>query len=57
MLDKHHDTLDVKNMTGKVNMRSDEKRVKQILLNLLSNAAKFTEDGSVTLNVKNSQRE
>jgi PAS domain S-box-containing protein len=57
MLDKHHDTFKVKNITGKVNMRSDEKRVKQILLNLLSNAAKFTEDGSVTLNVKSLNEE
>jgi signal transduction histidine kinase len=32
-------------------MRSDETKVRQVLFNLLSNAAKFTEDGSITLRV------
>ncbi|MEE8233227.1 MAG: PAS domain-containing protein [Gammaproteobacteria bacterium] len=52
MLDTNHDSLEVNYMTEKKEMRSDEKRVTQILLNLLSNAAKFTENGSVTLKVK-----
>ena len=30
----------------------DDKRVEQIVVNLLSNAFKFTEEGSVTLNVR-----
>ncbi len=54
MLDTNHDTLEVKNLSEKDDMRSDKKRVMQILLNLLSNAAKFTENGSVTLKVKSS---
>ncbi|MFC0408725.1 response regulator [Roseomonas elaeocarpi] len=35
-------------------MRSDVTKIRQILLNLLSNAAKFTEDGAVTLSVARS---
>jgi PAS domain S-box-containing protein len=36
-------------------MTADETKVKQILLNLLSNAAKFTSDGVVTLGVNRQQ--
>jgi signal transduction histidine kinase len=32
-------------------MRSDETKVRQVLFNLLSNAAKFTENGTITLRV------
>ena len=32
--------------------RSDKRRIKQVLINLISNSYKFTEEGSITLKIK-----
>ncbi|HEY6225633.1 MAG TPA: ATP-binding protein, partial [Verrucomicrobiae bacterium] len=45
--------IDFSGAVGK--MRSDETKIRQILFNLLTNAAKFTEDGAVTLRVAETQ--
>ena len=36
-------------------IKTDESKLRQVLVNLLSNAVKFTEEGSVTLNIENCQ--
>jgi signal transduction histidine kinase len=48
-------TLDLSREVGPIT--SDRQKVKQIVLNLLSNALKFTHEGSVTLRARRSPRE
>ena len=51
LLAKKQNTLDLQLTPGLGSMHSDLTKVRQILLNLLSNAAKFTTQGTITLAV------
>ena len=48
-------TLDVSDDLGE--MRSDELKLRQCLLNLIGNSAKFTENGTITLRVRREEKD
>jgi PAS domain S-box-containing protein len=51
LADKNHNTLDVRMDAEVSSMNADLTKMRQMLLNLLSNACKFTENGTVVLEV------
>ncbi len=52
LIEKKHNRLEVRCPEGLGSIREDATKVRQVLLNLLSNAGKFTEGGLVTLDVR-----
>ncbi len=54
MITKNNNKLEVNyTVHGSNTMYSDEKKIRQCLLNLLSNATKFTQDDTIILNITN----
>lgn len=52
MVENNSNKLRIERATNLGGMRADQVKVRQALYNLLSNAAKFTHDGSITLNAE-----
>ena len=56
LIEKKGNRLEVRCPADIGSIREDATKVRQVLLNLLSNAGKFTEDGLVTLDVRREDR-
>jgi PAS domain S-box-containing protein len=57
LVEKNGNRLEISGSDGADVMRSDQTRLRQVLLNLLSNASKFTERGVISLDVARDGRE
>ncbi|MBL51975.1 MAG: hypothetical protein CMG57_08475 [Candidatus Marinimicrobia bacterium] len=54
LVEKNSNTIIVDYKTEITTMKADITKIRQILLNLLSNASKFTKEGNITIGIKNS---
>ena len=52
LVDKNKNKFVIKCKTKELKLKNDQTKVRQILFNMLSNAAKFTKKGTITLQIK-----
>ncbi len=52
LIEKNHNTLEIRCPENAGKMRADLTKVRQTLFNLLSNAAKFSENGTITVEIE-----
>ncbi|MCV6638721.1 response regulator [Candidatus Albibeggiatoa sp. nov. NOAA] len=57
LAEKNHNTFEITYDNAAANMYSDLTKIRQIVINLLSNACKFTKNGHIRLEVKTMQKE
>jgi signal transduction histidine kinase/CheY-like chemotaxis protein len=57
LIEKNANKLEIRQQANLGEMRSDLTKVRQMLFNLLSNASKFTEDGTITLSLERESRD
>ena len=52
LVEKNKNKFIIKCKTKKLKLKNDQTKLRQILFNMLSNAAKFTKEGTITLQIK-----
>ena len=51
LVEKNKNNFVIKNKAKKLKLKNDQTKLRQILFNMLSNAAKFTKNGKITLQI------
>ena len=57
LVEKNNNTFGIHNTAGEITLQTDDLKLKQILLNLIGNAAKFTSNGTIRVEVSQSPGE